>query len=381
MISMNIHEKTTIRTGEALHKILMSYTDKKLYEVRRQFEISGGGIQGKAKLVSLLEGGIRDIFQKRIYYLDYERYCILRHISDNGEINESFADKDLYAFMNIGMVFEYGETGSEIIVVPGDLIDIFKEHDGKALEVNARENSELFVLINGCLNSYGLIDYASLFKIVGSHSDIRIDDNRFRRALKECEALHGMILPEDDFVYSRSFDNPSYFVDEQAKFKELGYKEFTREQLVINADLLIKPSSHCSLRLLRLLRKHFKANDEKLGMAVSVLIWNARCCREAEESLAFIIHELGKITGGFLNEFMPLYAAYNNETGKFALKGHTPGEVMKIQYPQLHENLVDINAYGSGNGKVIPFERGIRTGRNEPCPCGSGKKHKFCCGK
>ena len=22
-----------------------------------------------------------------------------------------------------------------------------------------------------------------------------------------------------------------------------------------------------------------------------------------------------------------------------------------------------------------------RTGRNEPCPCGSGKKHKKCCGK
>ncbi|MFO7612631.1 MAG: hypothetical protein R6W99_09155, partial [Clostridia bacterium] len=227
MISMNYYDKTTIRTGEALHKILMSYTDKKLYEIRQEFEIPGGGIQGKVKLVNMLEDGIRSIFKKRIYYLDYERYCILRHISDNGEINESFGDKDLYAFMNIGMVFESTEMGKEIIVIPSDLIDIFREHDGKELEANARENSELFVLINGCLNSYGLIDYAGLFEIVGSHSDICLDDNRFRRALKECEALHGMILPEDDFVFSRSFDNPSYFVDEQAKFKELGYKEFT----------------------------------------------------------------------------------------------------------------------------------------------------------
>lgn len=23
----------------------------------------------------------------------------------------------------------------------------------------------------------------------------------------------------------------------------------------------------------------------------------------------------------------------------------------------------------------------IKTGRNEPCPCGSGKKYKYCCGK
>ncbi|MDD4985294.1 MAG: SEC-C metal-binding domain-containing protein [Dehalococcoidales bacterium] len=25
--------------------------------------------------------------------------------------------------------------------------------------------------------------------------------------------------------------------------------------------------------------------------------------------------------------------------------------------------------------------KGKRVGRNEPCPCGSGKKYKHCCGK
>ena len=25
--------------------------------------------------------------------------------------------------------------------------------------------------------------------------------------------------------------------------------------------------------------------------------------------------------------------------------------------------------------------KGAKIGRNEPCPCGSGKKHKFCCGR
>ncbi|MBI5519480.1 MAG: SEC-C domain-containing protein [Desulfovibrio sp.] len=28
-----------------------------------------------------------------------------------------------------------------------------------------------------------------------------------------------------------------------------------------------------------------------------------------------------------------------------------------------------------------PVVRGPKTGRNEPCPCGSGKKYKKCCGK
>jgi len=27
-----------------------------------------------------------------------------------------------------------------------------------------------------------------------------------------------------------------------------------------------------------------------------------------------------------------------------------------------------------------PIRRGPKIGRNEPCPCGSGRKHKRCCG-
>ncbi|MCK5648583.1 MAG: SEC-C domain-containing protein, partial [Gammaproteobacteria bacterium] len=32
--------------------------------------------------------------------------------------------------------------------------------------------------------------------------------------------------------------------------------------------------------------------------------------------------------------------------------------------------------------KAQPFVRdGQKVGRNQPCPCGSGKKYKQCCGK
>jgi uncharacterized protein YecA (UPF0149 family) len=29
----------------------------------------------------------------------------------------------------------------------------------------------------------------------------------------------------------------------------------------------------------------------------------------------------------------------------------------------------------------LPMRRTAKTGRNEPCPCGSGKKYKYCCGR
>ena len=36
---------------------------------------------------------------------------------------------------------------------------------------------------------------------------------------------------------------------------------------------------------------------------------------------------------------------------------------------------------GAGDGKPQPRKTGKKIGRNEPCPCGSGKKYKHCCGR
>ena len=30
--------------------------------------------------------------------------------------------------------------------------------------------------------------------------------------------------------------------------------------------------------------------------------------------------------------------------------------------------------------KQTPVKKGVKVGRNDPCPCGSGKKYKKCCG-
>ena len=34
----------------------------------------------------------------------------------------------------------------------------------------------------------------------------------------------------------------------------------------------------------------------------------------------------------------------------------------------------------AGSEKPKPARAAKKPGRNDPCPCGSGKKYKFCCG-
>lgn len=52
-------------------------------------------------------------------------------------------------------------------------------------------------------------------------------------------------------------------------------------------------------------------------------------------------------------------------------------EIMKKMIANLNE------ANKAGSEKSVPKTKkaGEKVGRNEPCPCGSGKKYKKCCGQ
>ncbi len=57
-----------------------------------------------------------------------------------------------------------------------------------------------------------------------------------------------------------------------------------------------------------------------------------------------------------------------------------------ITQPQVDDRLESAstnnpNVDGTDENQKLPAESGEEVGRNEPCPCGSGKKYKNCCGK
>jgi len=61
-----------------------------------------------------------------------------------------------------------------------------------------------------------------------------------------------------------------------------------------------------------------------------------------------------------LKLFFERYVDLSNHTRKLVNRGYTPDELAKLS---------------------APIARAPKVGRNAPCPCGSGKKYKECCGK
>lgn len=71
---------------------------------------------------------------------------------------------------------------------------------------------------------------------------------------------------------------------------------------------------------------------------------------------------------GQVEGFVQLIMDVQNNTRLWSNYGHTPSELFAAD----KSNLIPLPARPASVAKI---------GRNDPCPCGSGKKYKHCCGR
>lgn len=98
-----------------------------------------------------------------------------------------------------------------------------------------------------------------------------------------------------------------------------------------------------------------------------------------------------------INEIISLVTEFSNHTPHWLLKGHTPEELYAAHPLDLHgasfrKNIEEqfLQRYPDADPKdlwsmvdaedSVKAETAPKVGRNELCPCGSGKKYKKCCG-
>lgn len=83
----------------------------------------------------------------------------------------------------------------------------------------------------------------------------------------------------------------------------------------------------------------------------------------------------------FAQQLTAKVVALSNHTGQWVLKGHTPNELFQEEMKHLKPLPREPFKTGQTDLKVVVQPTRTKIGRNDPCPCGSGKKYKKCCGK
>ena len=339
-------------------ELLSLQTKPTLTEIAKRLDIKGYSKLGKDGLVNLVSAYITDNIDNILCELSYKELNLLKELAKEDLVEYSFSIDNLNL---IGVLFKLSIKDNYYLVVPSDIKEgINSLISSKKYISNLKERSEGINLIDGLMTHYGLLLGGELYSIItNKESTVFKEENldfylnyifRSYEAFTEGNALiHPFLFsPEDVYEELRvrqtiqyNFSNEDFFISLGRNFKDTWGEEVLELKNILSKTNLKKSDIDSLLSQLIFYIK----NDMDTQIIVELL--TSYKLDLSNKSLADSI----------VNSFSKIF----NNTPIWSLKGLTPAESIARQKTTIIKDK--------------------EPGRNEPCPCGSGKKYKKCCGR
>ena len=317
--------------------------------------------------------------------------CVIRSV---GESPEQYPDWDEVFRKEMD-----DELDDEDEIPTREQIDALYEK----LPLSKKEIELLHTYMDAAANLYGLISLAKLREIYNDQNK-PIDMETFIQvsALLACE--------NNDYEIIERTDVPSNTPDEVLEAGEIAadylfvedpeialrdlrrqqkgkpYKILPKMEFLRYADSEYYPVTSARTAMLKYLQRRAASltlSPEDFCAAIqSIIVIDAPM-----QEVVNIVQAEGLVFNKHwdIGEFAALYQNLNNRTHKHSNCGHTPDELfaMSDKGKRLAEGTAQI---GQMSLFDLPVEKPKLTivgkpSRNGPCPCGSGRKYKNCCGK
>ena len=345
-------------------ELLSLQTKPTLTDIAKRLDIKGYSKLGKDGLVNLVSAYITDNIDNILCELSYKELNLLKELAKKDLVEYSFSIDNLNligGLSSLGVLFKLSTKDGYYLVVPSDIKDgINSLTSSKKYISNLKERSEGIDLIDGLMTHYGLLLGGELYSIItNKESKVFKEENldfylnyifRSYEAFTEGNALiHPFLFsPEDVYEELRvrqtiqyNFSNEDFFVSLGRDFKDTWGEEVLELKNILSKTKLKKSDIDSLISQLIFYIK----NDMDTQIIVELL--TSYSLNLSDKALADLI----------VNSFSKIF----NNTPIWSLKGLTPSESTARQKTTIIKDK--------------------EPGRNEPCPCGSGKKYKKCCGR
>ena len=345
-------------------ELLSLQTKPTLTDIAKRLDIKGYSKLGKDGLVNLVSAYITDNIDNILCELSYKELNLLKELAKEDLVEYSFSIDNLNligGLSSLGVLFKLSIKDNYYLVVPSDIKEgINSLTSSKKYISNLKERSEGIDLIDGLMTHYGLLLGGELYSIItNKESKVFKEENldfylnyifRSYEAFTEGNALiHPFLFsPEDVYEELRvrqtiqyNFNNEDFFVSLGRDFKDTWGEEVLELKNILSKTKLKKSDIDSLISQLIFYIK----NDMDTQIIVELL--TSYSLDLSDKALADSI----------VNSFSKIF----NNTPIWSLKGLTPSESTARQKTTIIKDK--------------------EPGRNEPCPCGSGKKYKKCCGR
>ena len=360
-----------IPAKRTLANALQTLTRQDLEDIRYNVGLSGVSGLNKAALIEKLAPAILSFARTWFVSLLDEEYQALRHMAEREGISTQFRldEMRLDYFQSLGIALSGAYNGKPAWYLPNEVLEEFQKLNAGALAKAAEWNTDVARIAAGLLYYYGVLDYDQLFAKVKQYLDVNDDFTflDFTQVMFNAACWQRNFRVSERLMSYYTVVDPEQIAAAQAKlgvgFAKLSYSNVydAGEENYIEATPAYKALAQFFMRAYK---RDVLAAAHTVG-EITILLQNGGKMKDVlayTDSLGELTEEADK------EELAALLISFHNSLRMWILKGHTPEEIV------------------SGNLDTKESEKGAeerhgrkKLGRNDPCPCGSGKKYKNCC--
>ncbi|TQR21839.1 plasmid pRiA4b ORF-3 family protein [Psychrobacillus vulpis] len=246
------------------------------------------------------------------------------------------------------------------------------------IDIDVLLNKELIIqYVEACTNLYGVIEYPKFLEIYNSQNEPSISSRELRALLTDPHYTK-LLESKHVFVHREALihETIEYFEDYAEFFQEVIGKPFyvpAKEELLRYTDEFYYEKTIHQEKLANMLKKDFfggstlTVQEEIEELVFQLQVVHTQFQEVVQDFLGrFDVKDMKQLT-----EYVGAITMIANTTRVWENRGHTPTELAQMEKHHLKPL------------PTAPFNviEGGKVGRNDPCPCGSGKKYKKCCGK
>lgn len=347
--------------------LLKALTKGELDNIRKSINVAGTSSLKKNELAEHLDNYIKNnlefIFKNYITQNEFQYINLV--IKNNGTYVYNHNDYSVVKSLKLlGILFTVVEDKIDKVVIPKEYINEINTLIGsKDIEEEVIRNNKIVKIIEGLLYYYGIAPFDVLWEKIKSVIDVEIDKDKASTFIVNYSNRNDSFKVYKNYLYTSQLFNVDHIIKEQEKRSELDYKNVDLNTILFASDNIKNVWNIYEKDLYNYLVHLLGDNNEKLGKVVNAYIYGVKNDCKLPELLNFItsITELENQTQVY--ELAQYLNEVSNNCSLWVLKGYTSNEIYK------NDDKSNI---------VITTNK---VGRNDNCPCGSGKKYKKCCGK
>lgn len=360
---LTLHDILNVKSTEALKKLARGYRIKGYTKLDRE------GLRQAVGDALLVPGRMEEV----IYILEPAMWSLFTRTAETECLTDDrihFADCDL--LQSFGYVQSYYYHDHYHYVMPHEVREVYASLKKNGI-VSKKERAELLhCYATAVTQLYGVItqdDFVALFNSQNAkHTDI---DESFQALIRQVTVERSSYCFWDEYLVSDEFEEDD-FEGVKALLRQVGDKPRyipEKRELLKYADLDYYEQTPSTRALYAYVIKEIDQDTEFAQFLVDEL--HDACAAECPmaERLEIFNDEDVPLTMEQMQTLAVLISDVSNSTRLWVNNGHTPNELFEKYERKALRPLPPNQA------------KAKKIGRNDPCPCGSGKKYKKCCGR